>query len=274
MARTHAEQNPLVERVDWLEAPIASTLPNGALHLWRANLDVDAATIGGYRRLLAPDELDRAGRYRRALERARFIVARGTLRVLLGRYLALDPAAIRFQYTCACGRPDCPQEGRKPTLDPASGGDWLHFNVSHAEGLALYAIARDRPVGVDLELCRADIDPAELAPTVLAPQEWATLSALPPAEKRAQFFQHWTAKEAYLKARGIGLSLPPDQIVLAASAQGNLRIASVGGDEREGGRWPLHAVPPIPGYAAALVSAGSAATVRTFTFPQDAVAAP
>ena len=274
MARTRAEQNRPIERVAWPEVAVMPALPDEAIHLWRTNLDLGAATIGEYRRLLAPDELVRAGRYRRALDRDRFIVARGTLRVLLGRYLALAPATLSFQYTCACGGPDCPPEGRKPTLDPTSGGDRLHFNVSHAEGLALYAIARDRPVGVDLELCRADLDPAELAPTVLAPQEWATLKTLPLAEQRAQFLQHWTAKEAYLKARGVGLSLPPDQIVLAASAQGKLSIASAGGDEREGEHWALHAVTPIPGYAATLVSAGAAATVRTFTFAQDAVTAP
>ena len=190
MTRTHAEQNQPVGRVEWPESSVMPALPDGAIHLWRANLDLDAATIAGYRELLAPDELTRAGRYRRARDRDRFIVARGTLRVLLGRYLARDAAAIRFHYLCACGRPDCPLEGRKPALDPASGGDWLHFNVSHAEGLALYAIARDRPVGVDLELYRVGLDPAELAPTVLAAQEWTALSALPPAEQRAQFFQY------------------------------------------------------------------------------------
>lgn len=271
MAFTRAEQNLPIERVDWPEAAAVPILPAGEIHLWRANLGLGVEATAGYRGLLAPDELMRAGRYRRAVDRDRFIVARGTLRVLLGRYLALAPAVLRFQYTCACGRPNCVPEQRKPTLAPTGGGDWLHFNVSHAEGLALYALARDRAVGVDLELCRAALDPAELAPTVLAPQEWASMAALPLADQRAEFFQHWTAKEAYLKARGVGLSLSPDQIVLTASDHGKLRIASVAGDESEGDRWSLHAVAPIPGYAAALVSAGSAATLRTFTFPQGSV---
>lgn len=173
----------------------------------------------------------------------------------------------------AVGR-TAPPEQRKPTLNPASGGDWLHFNVSHAEGLALYALARKRPVGVDLGLFRADLDPAELAPTVLAEQEWATLAALPLGDQQTQFFQRWPAKEAYLKARGVGLSLPPKQIVLAMDEWDALKIVSVAGDESEGDRWSLHVVALIAGYAAALVSAGSAATVRTFTFPQGPATAP
>ncbi len=273
MALPRPEQNPPIECMDWPEASVAPALPAGEIHLWRANLDLDAEMTAGFRRLLAPDEMARAGRYRRAIDRDRFVVARGTLRVLLGRYLASAPATLHFQYNCACGRPDCPPEQRKPTLAPASGGDWLHFNVSHAEGLALYAIAPDRPVGVDLEIFRADLDPTELAPSVLAPQEWATLATLPSAEQQVQFFQRWTAKEAYLKARGVGLSLPPDQIALAMEERDTLRIISVAGDEREGTRWSLHAVAPITGYAAALVSAGSAATLHTFTFSQRHVAA-
>jgi len=274
MALARSEQNRPTERVDWPEVSVAPDLPTGEIHLWRANLDLDAETTAGFRRLLAPDELARAGRFRRTIDRDRFIVARGTLRILLGRYLASDPVGLRFRYNCACGRPDCPLEQRKPTLAPTSGGGWLHFNVSHAADLALYALARDRQVGVDLELCRAEIDPAELAPTVFAPREWATLATLPLAEQLAQFFQRWTAKKAYLKARGVGLSLPPDQIVLATDERNSLKIASVAGDEREGRRWSLHAVAPIPGYAAALVSAGSPVAVHTFTFPQRHVTAP
>ncbi|HEY8597525.1 MAG TPA: 4'-phosphopantetheinyl transferase superfamily protein [Thermomicrobiales bacterium] len=274
MTVTRTARNAPSERVEWQETTVASALPAGEIHLWRANLDLDADATAGLRRLLALDEVARAGRYRRAIDRDRFIVARGTLRVLLGRYLSLAPASLRFQYNCACGRPNCTPEQRKPALDPADGGGWLHFNVSHAEGVALYALARDRPVGVDLEWCHADLDPADLAPTVLAPQEWATVATLPPAEQRPQFFQRWTAKEAYLKARGVGLSLPPAQIVLAAADHDRLRIASVAGDEREGSHWSLHAVAPIPGYAIALVGAGSPATVRTFTFPTGPVATP
>lgn len=142
MALTRSAQNLPTELVDWPEASVAPALPAGEIHLWWANLDLGAETTAGFRRFLAPGEVARAGRYRRAIDRDRFAVARGTLSVLLGRYLARDPAALRFQYICACGRPDCPPEQRKPTLNPASSGDWLHFNVSHAEGLALYALAR------------------------------------------------------------------------------------------------------------------------------------
>src|SRR5438477_256189 len=91
----------------------------------------------------------RSGIYRPALweHAAGFIIARGVLRILLGRYLDVAPTAVRFRYN----------PFGKPALAQDSGADALHFNVSHTDGVALYAVARRRRVGLDLERIRVDM---------------------------------------------------------------------------------------------------------------------
>lgn len=245
-------------------AAVAPPLLTGEVHLWLAELARSTGEIAALTQTLSPDEFARADRFRRPRDRDRFIVARGLLRSLLGRYAGLAPAALRFEYHCECGDPGCATEWRKPTLAAATGGAWLHFNVAHSGDLALYALARDCTVGVDLEWHDPAPDPATLAPIVLAPNEWVALRALPAEAQRAQFFRLWTAKEAYLKARGTGLCLPPAQVSFDTGADGALRLLSVAGDVAEAARWHLTTLAPQPGYSAAVVSAGPAAATPVF----------
>lgn len=263
----------LVTRAD----AIKPTLPANEIHLWLAELTRPAAEVAALAKTLSPDELARAGRFRRPRDREHFIVARGLLRSLLGRYADLAPAALRFEYYCDCGDPGCMQGRRKPTLATDIDGGWLHFNVAHSDDLALYALyalARDRAVGVDLERHDPALDPATLASIALAATEWAALRALPAEDQRAQFFRLWTAQEAYLKACGTGLRLPPDQVIVGAEADGALKLHSVAGDTGEATRWQLTTFTPQPGYSAAVVSAGPAAMTHVFAFGPDRASAP
>jgi len=173
------------------------------IRCWSVRLDVAPEAFYA---TLSEDERSRAARFRFERDRRRFVVARGALRELLGRHLDTRASDLRFVYN-AFG---------KPALSPEFG-DRLKFNLSHSAELALIAVARDREVGVDVEYLRPD-------------------------EPRT-FFEDWTKQEAYVKARGEGLSDGP--VVFA-----------------EG--WSLHTFEPAPGYIGALAyTTISHANVRT-----------
>ncbi|HZG52707.1 MAG TPA: 4'-phosphopantetheinyl transferase superfamily protein, partial [Pyrinomonadaceae bacterium] len=185
----------------WVDPPPATLLADGEVHLWRASL---AQTPDALRRLystLAPDESAKAARYHFPRDRDHYIAARGLLRQLLGRYLAQPPHALRFAYG-AYG---------KPSLDGATAAADLRFNLSHSHELALYAFARGREVGIDIEHIRADFADDDIAARFFSAREVSMLRALPARARTSAFFNCWTRKEAYIKARGEGLSHPLDQ---------------------------------------------------------------
>ncbi len=167
------------------------------VHVWAAHLeeiDFDSGLLSW----LSQDERDRAARFRFERDKRRYERRRSLLRLLLGRYLGIEPASVRFRYG--------PQG--KPELAESAG---LQFNLSHSDGHVLFAFAQTQ-VGVDLERIRADIDVDSVARAVFAPEEMRHLGALPPGERVDAFYRCWTRREAYVKARGQGLSLPLDRI--------------------------------------------------------------
>src|SRR5271165_1715690 len=119
------------------EVSATPTLTADEIHLWRQNLARGTLEIETFSRLLSPDELERAGRFRFDADRNDFVVSRGTLRTLLGAYLELAPQDLRFTYS---------QYGR-PILAAGTGANGLDFNVSHSGGMMLLAFARGRRIG-------------------------------------------------------------------------------------------------------------------------------
>src|SRR5205807_4072981 len=99
----------------------------------------------------------------------------------------------------------------QPLLPATGQGADLRFSVSHSEDVALLAFARGREIGVDIEAIRADADYCGVAQSFFSRQEQETLRALPAGRQCEAFFACWSRKEAYIKARGMGLSLPLDQ---------------------------------------------------------------
>ncbi len=146
------------------------------VQVWSISLDVPVERRAALERLLSPDERERADRYLVNGPRERFVVARGTVREVLGELTGISPEQLRFSYPCLCGKPDCRPSARKPRLERKA----LQFNVSHTEGLAMLAVSGDHEVGVDVE--RIDGKPEA-------------------------FYRGWTRKEAYAKGKGNGLAL-------------------------------------------------------------------
>lgn len=170
-------------------------LQPGEIHVWQASLDeIDAE---GDQPVLSSDERERASRFRFERDRRRFIVGRARLRMILGAYLQCDPGELAF----AMGR-----QGKPRLIAPPVGEASLHFNLSHSQDAALYAVTREGPVGVDLEREREIGEWAEIAASVFPPQERARIERLPADRRMRGFFEAWTRQEAFLKATGDGFS--------------------------------------------------------------------
>lgn len=232
----------------WPEAPEQPDCGADDVHVWRAYLNQDGMTAQSLADLLSPDEHQRAEQYHFQRDREHFIVARGILRTILSRYLNVPPGQLRFA---------CNQYG-KPALMREAGDDGLRFNLSHANGLALYAVTFWREIGIDVEFVREDFASLTIAKRFFSTDEVAMLHALPPKMRTSAFFSCWTRKEAYIKARGEGLSRPLDCFTVSLVPGEPAALLRTGDDPEEGPRWSLIEVYPKQGYRAALAVEGNA----------------
>ena len=243
----------------WFEPPERLILDNNAVHVWRVSLDQSPSQIALFRKDLNDDERSRADRFYFSRDRERFIVARGILRAILGRYSNRAPESLSFTYS-AHG---------KPALVPESDADRIRFNLSHSNGKALYAINRGREIGVDIEFIRGDLEAEQIAERFFSHSEIETLRALPPSLRKYAFFLCWTRKEAYIKARGEGLSLALDQFDVSLAPGEPAALLSTRSGSDEALRWSLRNLTPASGYAAALATEGCDWTLSCWQWPQS-----
>jgi 4'-phosphopantetheinyl transferase len=230
----------------WGAPPRLLRLADDVVHVWAAPLDPPADAVRRHAALLAPDESARAERFRFERDRRRFTVARGVLRTLLGRYLGTDPRVVAFRY----------ETHGKPVLDGEPAAHGIRFNVSHSGEMALYALARGREVGVDVEEVRRMEDGLGIAERFFSPAEVAAFRSLPAEIRDDAFFNCWTRKEAYIKAVGEGLSFPL-HVFDVSLAPGEPARLLASRDPRQAERWSLRGLPdPAPGYRAAVVVEG------------------
>jgi 4'-phosphopantetheinyl transferase len=186
----------------WSVAPVKLNLADGEIHVWRAPLDLDTEALERCASNLSIDEKVRASRFLFPRDRDYFMAARGILRELLAKYVACSPAELEFQYG---------QRG-KPSIRTVNGQPPVRFNLSHSRGLAIYAFARSRELGIDLESIRTEFSGEDIAERHFSPRELDEWHRLTPESRTEAFFLCWTRKEAYVKARGEGLQIPLDSL--------------------------------------------------------------
>ncbi len=218
-------------------------LARDEVHIWSAFLD---RTISPYHSLLVAGERKRAGRFHFEKERNRFIVRRGILRILLGCYLGVEPERVLFSY----GKND------KPALADDFNRKKIHFNLSHSEGLAIYAFIRNREIGIDIERIRDMPEMDQIAMSFFSPGENEVFRILPESGKRQAFFNCWTRKEAFIKATGDGLSYPLDKFDVSLARDEPARLVSIEGDSEAAARWSICDLNVNEGYQAAFVKEG------------------
>jgi 4'-phosphopantetheinyl transferase len=231
-------------------------LGQAEVHLWVVPLIVSAKKSSYFKSLLSSDEQERAGRFRKSRDAQRYVAARGSLRSLLGTYLRIEPDRLQFAYD-AFGKPHL--VGEEPLTS-------MKFSVSHSDDLALFGFARGHEMGVDAERIRPDINIEDLAARYFSPNELEKLLSLPADQQREAFYCGWTRKEAYLKARGEGLSFPLDRVEVSLTPNEPAMILKAYGDPDVSRRWILQHLSPAPGYVGAAAVEGRDIAFRSYRY--------
>lgn len=226
-------------------------LPPGHVHLWSLFLDQHEQVIAELYPLLSVDERSRADRQRSTTDRRSFISCRGRLRLILGSYINAAPD--QFQYRAG-------PFGKLELAAPAYARS-IRFSVSRSGGRAMIAVAQNREVGIDLEQIRPIPDLSQIVADVCSTHEQTVIRSLQEGDRLAAFFSAWTQKEAYLKGRGVGLSQPPQEVVVGVPPVQRVGLLYDYKDPTAAGLWSLSAWRPALGYTAALAVQGHDARV-------------
>ena len=242
--------------IDWAAPTEQLALTGSAVHVWRATLRLPEAQVARLACLLNAEEQARARRLRFEDKRQSFVAARGILRSILGRYLGISPQQIQFSYT-AHGKPEL----------AASHTTELQFNLAHSGDLALVALANGRPIGVDLESLRPIEAIDQIVAGYFSLAERAAFQQLPLEHRLTAFFAAWTRKEAYLKARGEGLTLPLDQAEVAFLPSEAPTLSADGQRPSGATSWVLLDLDTAPGYRAALAVLGPVGELAAWQWP-------
>jgi 4'-phosphopantetheinyl transferase len=236
-------------------------LPDSEIHVWHVDLIAWEKETGSLLELLDPAERERASRFKFPEPRNQFLISRALLRTALGLYLRIGADEVRFR-AAANGKPELAANSDLGFCD-------LRFNLSHTEGVTVFAIARRRQVGVDVERIREDTNVMELAERFFSDQEVQWLRSQPASELVPSFFTCWTAKEAYIKAHGEGLSMPLSSfsiLPVVGAGESGLRL-KVYDDAEETRRWSIWQLTLGPDLRAALAVEGESCRVRVGRWP-------
>ena len=234
----------------WDSPPSEVVASENEVHVWRVPLD--DSRITELRSMLSPDECARADRFHFDRDRNHFIVARSSLRTILGAYLKKNPPELSFSYS----------NYGKPSLFGEPASNELRFNLSHANELALIAVTRNRAIGVDIEFIRPEFASEEIAERFFSRAEVSALRALPADKQNEAFFNCWTRKEAYIKARGMGLSLALDQFDVSLIPGEPAALLNIREEGQEISNWSLYDLYPGNDYIAALAVEGHASSLK------------
>lgn len=232
-----------------MPAARARSAPGGDIDIWLTYYDeiVDAGQLDALGLLLDEDEQAQAQRFYFAEDRKRYLVTRAMVRILLSRYAPVAPESWRFSKN-AYGRPAiC--DAIAGTVDLARD---LSFNLSHTRGLIALAITRGRELGVDVENIATRRVSLDIAGRFFCTSEVADLSCVPAERQQDRFFEYWTFKESYIKARGMGMSLPLDRFRFAFPHRSGVRVDIDADLDDRADRWSFWQYRPDADYMMAL----------------------
>ncbi len=223
----------------------------GRVDLWLAR----TASLRTCPESLSPEELAACSAFHREKDQRRALLARSLLRETLSRYAPVPPRAWRF----ALG-----PHGKPEIAAPAAPR--LRFNLSHTADLVACAVTLGDEIGVDVEEWTRPCEALELGERVFTPEENQALLALSPGARQRRFFELWTLKEAYLKARGLGFALDPRCVGFDLEDQGRV-TARFAPEAREcSAEWCFALLETVPGHVLALATRSSERPVRIRTF--------
>jgi 4'-phosphopantetheinyl transferase len=200
------------------------------IDLWLAYYDRidDEPLLARLHALLDETERQQQRRFLFADDRKRYLVTRALVRTVLSRYAPVAPRDWTFSKN-GYGRPEI-----AATHTDAAG---LCFNLSHSRGLVVLGVTAGAALGVDVENTRVRQVSEGIAERFFAPSEAAALARIPPEQQQERFFEYWTFKESYIKARGMGLSIPLDRFSFDYPHADAVRLSVLPGLDDDPGRW-------------------------------------
>ncbi len=224
------------------------------VHTWLLDLRLDTESISKLRRTLSTDEEARVQQLRFPEDKNRFVTSRGLLRTLLAHYIDCEPEAVSFSYGSA----------GKPTLTPGCRDEDIRFNLAHSDDYGLVAITKHREVGVDIERTVRQSDHEKIARRFFSPIELASFLEYSSDERDGAFMRHWVRKEAYLKARGVGLTHHEEGF---DAKLGEGTVSSF--VHADGMTWTAREILARPGYPASVVAPGTDWQLRSFEWNKE-----
>ena len=239
----------------WSLPPDSLDLEPTHVDVWRIFLDIPTATVKLLESFLSEDESQHATRFHFPADRVRYIAVHGCLRDIIARYLHLEPDQLTFSAN---------RYGK-----PALRDHKLKFNLSHSGDFALVAVTQGCKVGVDVERIRPDMEHESIASRFFSQNEVAELMALPSNLRVVGFFNCWTRKEAYIKAQGLGLSLPLDSFDVSLTPDEPATLRATQTDSEEAARWKIIALEVASGYSAAVSVLGKDLDLRLWDWNSD-----
>jgi 4'-phosphopantetheinyl transferase len=220
------------------------------VHVWAFTLEAPPECVALCRGWLSASERDRADRFVFERDRLRYTLAHGVLRRLLSLYIGTAPAELEFSAT----------RSGKPALE--NGSPTVAFNLTHSEDRGAVAVSVDRALGIDLEKLRSNIEALSISRNYFFGSERTAIESAPPAQRDAAFFRYWVAKEAVLKAEGIGLGFPLDRFRVDFLADGQHARIETFDPAALAGDWAVRMLPCDAGWLGAVAARGTAWKLR------------
>ena len=203
----------------------------------------DTTLLHRYRLLLSEEESRREARFSFKKDRHRFLITRALVRTVLSRYAPVTPERWQFS-TTPYGKPCIANDILLTSV--------LSFNVSHTQGLIVLGVTRDMDLGIDAEMVRVRQAPLDAVNAYFSSEEKSAIALMPPQRQQERFFQYWTLKESYLKARGAGLSIPLDKFSFHFPAPDGVRLSTHAELNDEPSRWRFWQLRPTPHHLTAV----------------------
>ena len=232
-------------------------LEDSEVHLWTVDLKVCGELVSSQASFLDSRELARAGRFKSDTRRDEYMAAHVVQRSVLAFYTGEEPEKILLE------------EGMngKPVLGRSAGHESLCFNMSYSRGFALFVVSMGREVGVDVEFINGEIFKDGNTENLLSPSETLFINSLPHERRTRAMFDIWTAKEAFAKGVGHGLSFPFENIEIEYESCGSGKIRSSGQpvtEELEA--WTIFPLDVGENYSGAVAVRGECNRLKTIEF--------
>ena len=213
------------------------------IHIWWSILDQPAGLVNSYKHMLSNAEQKRINNLKFRLLRDRQIVSKSILRQVISKYLNIDNEAIEFRYN----------KFGKPLLSSKLEDFKLNFNISHSEQIGIFAFAKGKSIGVDVEKIKCSLKIEDVIELCLSDFEKNWFYEVAPEIRKEVFYKIWTAKEAFIKALGTGFFFPVKNIDFKLNGDNDLTFHSISGDCNYVRKWEIFSFNPLPGFISSLV---------------------